>query len=119
MAEQRRGRVATNGVGLDLIEAGRQGDPGLVVAHGFRKSAHSWRYQIAQRADAGYHVLVPDRHGDAGSAIAHRMEYVVSMQLPLPDFRGSILVDDAGHWTQQQRPDAFNTALFESLKRAA
>ena len=49
--------------------------------------------------------------------IAHRMEFVESMHDLLPDFRGTIWIDDAGHWTQQEQPAAFNTALLDQLDR--
>jgi pimeloyl-ACP methyl ester carboxylesterase len=34
----------------------------------------------------------------------------------LSDFRGSTLVDDAGHWVQQEKADEVNTALLEFLR---
>ena len=34
----------------------------------------------------------------------------------LSDFRGSTLVDDAGHWVQQEKADGVNTALLEFLR---
>ncbi|GAA4540391.1 alpha/beta hydrolase [Pseudonocardia xishanensis] len=34
----------------------------------------------------------------------------------LDDLRGEILVDGAGHWVQQQRPDEVNAALLEFLR---
>jgi pimeloyl-ACP methyl ester carboxylesterase len=33
----------------------------------------------------------------------------------LTDHRGTVLVDDAGHWVQQEKPDAVNAALLEFL----
>ena len=33
----------------------------------------------------------------------------------LPDFRGHVLLSGAGHWTQQESPDAFNDALLGFL----
>ncbi len=29
----------------------------------------------------------------------------------VPDLRGTVLVDGAGHWVQQERPDEANAAL--------
>lgn len=55
--------------------------------------------------------------GRQDPVIAHRMEYVERMEAALPDHRGTIIVDDAGHWTQQERPAAFNAALLELLDR--
>jgi pimeloyl-ACP methyl ester carboxylesterase len=60
--------VATNGVQLRTLEAGRRGDPVVVLAHGFPELAYSWRYQIPVLAAAGYHVLAPDQRGYGGSS---------------------------------------------------
>ena len=53
--------------------------------------------------------------GDKDMVIAHRMEYVDSMQLSLPDYRGATIIADAGHWTQQEKPAEFNEALLAAL----
>ena len=38
------------------------------------------------------------------------------MQNLLPDFRGSTIIEDVGHWTQQEAPAAFNNALLGFLQ---
>lgn len=53
--------------------------------------------------------------GDKDMVIAHRMEYVDSMQLTVPDYRGATIIEGAGHWTQQERPDEFNAALLAAI----
>jgi epoxide hydrolase A/B len=60
--------VETNGVSLRLFEAGDRGAPVVVLAHGFPELAYSWRHQVPELADAGYHVLVPDQRGYGGSS---------------------------------------------------
>ena len=40
---------------------------------------------------------------------------VERMQNLLPDFRGSTILEDVGHWTQQEAPAAFNEALLGFL----
>lgn len=55
--------VETNGVQLQVTEAGDRGAPVVVLAHGFPELAHSWRHQIPALAAAGYHVLAPDQRG--------------------------------------------------------
>lgn len=60
--------VETNGVQLRVIEAGEQGAPVVVLAHGFPELAYSWRHQIPALAEAGYHVLAPDQRGYGGSS---------------------------------------------------
>ena len=36
----------------------------------------------------------------------------------LPDFRGTIVVEGAGHWVQQEKPDETNAALLQFLATA-
>jgi pimeloyl-ACP methyl ester carboxylesterase len=55
--------------------------------------------------------------GSRDMVIAHRMEYVDSMQAMLPDYRGATIIDGAGHWTQQERPSEFNAALLDAISR--
>src|SRR5215218_631843 len=60
--------IETNGVRLRTLEAGRPGDPLVVLAHGFPELGYSWRHQIPALAAAGYHVLAPDQRGYGGSS---------------------------------------------------
>lgn len=60
--------VTRDGVRLRVVEAGRRGDPPVVLAHGFPDLALGWRHQIAALAAAGYHVLAPDQRGYGGSS---------------------------------------------------
>ncbi len=53
--------------------------------------------------------------GDKDLVIAHRMEYVTSMETLLPDYRGTEIIADAGHWTQQEQPAEFTAALLRQL----
>jgi pimeloyl-ACP methyl ester carboxylesterase len=39
-----------------------------------------------------------------------------AMESMLPDFRGSTLIEGAGHWVQQEKPDETNTALLAFLR---
>jgi len=41
---------------------------------------------------------------------------VTDMERILTDLRGKIILDGAGHWVQQERPDEVNAALIEFLK---
>jgi pimeloyl-ACP methyl ester carboxylesterase len=41
---------------------------------------------------------------------------VERMQNTLPDFRGATMIDGAGHWTQQEKPEEFNDALLGFLR---
>ncbi|KKE98907.1 epoxide hydrolase [Mycolicibacterium obuense] len=55
--------VRTNGVTLQVTEAGEPGAPVVVLLHGFPELAHSWRHQVRALAEAGFHVFAPDQRG--------------------------------------------------------
>ena len=71
------------------------------------------------------HALVKDRPAPAmpvwfiggthDGVIAYRPGYVEAMAQRLPDYRGTTLIEGAGHWTQQEAPEAFNQALLAAL----
>ena len=67
-------RLATNGIELDVIDAGTPGDPVVVLVHGFPESSHSWRHQIEPLVAAGYRVLVPDQRGYGESSAPRTVE---------------------------------------------
>ncbi|MBX3706158.1 MAG: alpha/beta fold hydrolase [Pseudomonadales bacterium] len=48
---------------MHLLEAGRPGNPAVLLLHGFPELAFSWRKVLLPLADAGYHVLAPDQRG--------------------------------------------------------
>ena len=54
-------RIATNGIALNIAEAGK--GPLVLLLHGFPESWYSWRHQFAPIAAAGYHVVAPDMRG--------------------------------------------------------
>jgi pimeloyl-ACP methyl ester carboxylesterase len=54
-------RVATNGITLNVAEAGE--GPLVLLLHGFPESWYSWRHQFAPLAAVGYHVVAPDMRG--------------------------------------------------------
>lgn len=85
--------VDTNGVTLQVTEAGERGDPVVVLAHGFPELAHSWRHQIPALAAAGYHVLAPDQRGYGGSTRPAAIEDYNIAELTA-DIAG--LLDDVG-----------------------
>src|SRR5690242_6753814 len=59
--------VETNGIHLRVAEAGKEGAPLVVLAHGWPESWYSWRHQMPAIAAAGYHVIAPDMRGYGGS----------------------------------------------------
>ena len=60
-------RIRTNGVTLEVYEAGPKTGLPVVLCHGFPELAYSWRYQIDTLAQAGFHVIAPNQRGYAGS----------------------------------------------------
>lgn len=59
--------VRTNGITLEVHEAGPRSGVPVVLCHGFPELAWSWRHQIQALADAGYFVIAPNQRGYAGS----------------------------------------------------
>ena len=55
--------------------------------------------------------------GTHDMVIANRPEYVEAMAEALPDYRGAVMIEGAGHWTQQEKPAEFNTALLDLLSQ--
>jgi pimeloyl-ACP methyl ester carboxylesterase len=85
--------IETNGVRLRTLEAGRRGDPLVVLAHGFPDLGCTWRQQISALAAAGYHVLAPDQRGYGGSSRPDAIDDYSIVALT-GDLIG--LLDDAG-----------------------
>jgi pimeloyl-ACP methyl ester carboxylesterase len=54
-----------NGIRMHVLEAGFETNarPGIVLLHGFPELAYSWRNVMLSIADAGFHVIAPDRRG--------------------------------------------------------
>ncbi|WP_066411405.1 alpha/beta fold hydrolase [Halorubrum aethiopicum] len=56
-------RRTVNGVRLHVVTAGDEGDPPVVLLHGFPEFWYGWHRSIEPLVDAGYRVLVPDQRG--------------------------------------------------------
>ena len=54
-----------NGLKMHVLEAGRggNGQPCLLLLHGFPELAYSWRKIMLPLAAAGFHVIAPDQRG--------------------------------------------------------
>jgi pimeloyl-ACP methyl ester carboxylesterase len=50
---------------MHVLEAGSEvkGRPGVVLLHGFPELAYSWRKVMLPLAEAGFHIIAPDRRG--------------------------------------------------------
>jgi pimeloyl-ACP methyl ester carboxylesterase len=55
--------IDTNGIAMHVAEAGDDGDPPVVLCHGFPELWFSWRHQLPALAAAGYHAIAPDQRG--------------------------------------------------------
>jgi len=98
----RRKRTVSPGITLDVFEAGRPGDPVVVLLHGFPESADAWRHQLGPIADAGYHVLAPDQRGYGESSspegvAAYGMEHLTDDVCGLLDAVGAEQAVVVGH----------------------
>jgi pimeloyl-ACP methyl ester carboxylesterase len=83
--------VATNGVELNVIDAG-EGFP-VVLVHGFPELSYSWRHQVPALTAAGYRVLAPDMRGYGRSSRPEAIEDYDIIHLT-DDLLG--LLDDIG-----------------------
>jgi pimeloyl-ACP methyl ester carboxylesterase len=59
--------ATTNGMRMHYVEAGRPGDPLVLLLHGFPEFWWSWRHQLQALAAAGFRVVAPDQRGYADS----------------------------------------------------
>ena len=59
--------VKTDGLTQQILEAGDDGAPLVLLIHGFPELGISWRAQIEALAAAGYHAVAPDMRGYGGT----------------------------------------------------
>src|SRR3954451_3415138 len=62
-SEWRRSRLPTNGITLNVVSAGPQDGPLVILLHGFPEFLLGWCHQIEALAEAGLHVVAPDQRG--------------------------------------------------------
>lgn len=55
--------VETNGIHLNVIQAGPENGPLVILLHGFPEFSYAWREQIPFLVSAGYRVWAPDQRG--------------------------------------------------------
>ncbi len=55
--------IDTNGVRLNVVEAGPEHGELVVLLHGFPEFSYGWRRQIGALAAAGFRVMAPDQRG--------------------------------------------------------
>ena len=59
--------VSTNGIELEVFEAGKGGIP-IILCHGWPELAFSWRFQIQTLVELGFHCIVPNLRGYGNSS---------------------------------------------------
>ena len=118
-------RVATNGIHLEVAEAGPEGGPLAILLHGFPEPWAGWRHQIGPLAAAGYRVVAPTQRGYGGSdrprgVAAYHLDELVADLLGLIDAYGRERAVLVGHdwggivaWAAIERhPDRFERAVI-------
>lgn len=95
-------RVATNGIHLNVAQAGPEDGPPVLLLHGFPEFWYGWRHQIEALARLGYRVWAPDGRGYARSdkpqgRSAYRMEELLADVVGLIDAGGWERVRVVGH----------------------
>jgi pimeloyl-ACP methyl ester carboxylesterase len=54
--------------------------------------------------------------GDKDMVIARNLDTVDATNGQTPNYKGSVIIPGVGHWTQQENPEAFNSALLGFLR---
>src|SRR5436305_8158509 len=100
--EPRFARISTNGITLNVAEAGPVDGPPAILLHGFPEFWYGWRHQIGALAGAGYRVMAPDQRGynrsDKPKGVAsYRLEALVDDLVGLVDSTGRDRASVIGH----------------------
>jgi pimeloyl-ACP methyl ester carboxylesterase len=102
MVELKHQLVVVNGATLHVVEAGPASGPPVMLSHGFPDIWYTWRYQIPELADAGYHVICPDQRGYGESECfdtveAYGIQHLTGDLLGLLDYFGHEQAVFVGH----------------------
>ncbi|MBM4206171.1 MAG: alpha/beta hydrolase [Gammaproteobacteria bacterium] len=87
---------------FDIIEAGKAGDPLVLLLHGFPQTNHTWRHQLPALAAAGFHAVAPNQRGYSAGARpkdleSYRVEHLISDVLAMADALGAQQFHLVGH----------------------
>jgi pimeloyl-ACP methyl ester carboxylesterase len=121
----RESTKAINGLNLHVVEAGKAGQPLLILLHGFPEFWWAWRHQITPLAKAGYHVVVPDMRGyntsDAPQEVsAYTIDILTADVIALADAFGADRFDLVAHdwgaviswWVAAKHPDRLKRVVL-------
>ena len=95
--------IPLDGVELEVFEAGRENaGPPIVLCHGWPEHAFSWRHQLPDLVEAGYHVIVPNQRGYGNSSrpsevTAYDIEHLSGDLVALLDHYGYESATFVGH----------------------
>ena len=78
----------------------------------YRNWTHNWETQ----ADYGDRVTVPTLFIGAADDVVIALEHIEAMK-PLVDDLEVHMLEDCGHWSQQEKPDEVNRLMIDWLKR--
>jgi pimeloyl-ACP methyl ester carboxylesterase len=119
-------RIATNGVRLNVAEAGPADGPLVILLHGFPEFWFCWRAQIGPLAEKGHHVVAPDQRGynlsdKPRGVAAYDLDVLARDIVGLADHFGAKTFSLVGHdwgaivgwWLAQNYPD--RVAKFVSI----
>ncbi len=67
-------RIGTDGLTQQIIEAGPEDGPLVLLIHGFPDLGICWRAQLGALAEAGYRAVAPDMRGYGGTDSPERRE---------------------------------------------
>ncbi|KAF3529846.1 hypothetical protein DY000_02039432 [Brassica cretica] len=101
-SEVREKKIKTNWIWLNVAEKGDEGEPLVLLLHGFPETWFSWRHQIDFLSSHGYHVVAPDLRGyaDSDSPPTHEsytVSHLVADVIGLLDHYGTAQAFVAGH----------------------
>ena len=51
------------------------------------------------------------------AVIAARLDTIDAVNAMTPNYKGSVIIPGAGHWTQQEAPDQVNKILLDFLEK--
>ncbi len=116
--EPRLSRIASNGVTLNVAQAGPEAGPPVILLHGFPEPWSCWRHQIGPLAEAGYRVVAPDQRGygrseKPGRVADYALDVLAADVLGLIESTGRERVALVGHdwgaivawWVATHHPD--------------
>ena len=124
--------IETNGIRLNVLQAGPEDGPLLILLHGFPEFSFGWRKQIPYLASAGYRVWAPDQRGynisDKPEGIAaYTLDQLAVDVIGLIDAAGQEKAYLVGHdwggavawWTAAKYPDRLAKMVILNVPHGA